>query len=289
MLVTTEDGSGAGAYIGSNQIITNWHVVKGAQTVGVVSKDGKAIPAIVGKVDQERDLALLTVEFVPETVSPLKLGSNAEIQVGTDVHAIGHPLGQTWTYTKGFVSQIRSDYTWEIEGNKHRATVIQHQIPINPGNSGGPLLNDDGTILGINTWIWQGAQGLSFAVSVDDVRALLDSSRQEPSPKIADRLCEEKKVYQGQDAEQELVQFDTNCDGRADVSLIIPLDTSKAVEAHLDTNFDGLTDVFIEDRDRDARWDISFHDTNYDGQIDLIGHHPNGELEPSYWDRYAGG
>ena len=85
------------------------------------------------------------------------------------------------------------------------------------------------------------------------------------------------------------MQYDTNCDGRADFSYFYPTNNSKSYLALIDTNADGKNDIEIQDRDRDGKWDISYHDTNYDGRADLVGRHPNGELEPSYWDRYAGG
>lgn len=93
VLIVTKDGLGSGSYIGANRIITNWHVVNDSREVSIVFWDREeAVRATVSKVDPVRDLALLEVEFVPETISPLKLGSNAVIQVGDDVHAVGHPL-----------------------------------------------------------------------------------------------------------------------------------------------------------------------------------------------------
>jgi S1-C subfamily serine protease len=298
LVITSDDGLGSGSYIGSNLIITNWHVVKDFAEVNVFfkpSQDGSkagVVRAAVLKVDPVRDLALLKVAVVPEFVSPLKLGSNAAIQVGADVHAIGHPTGETWTYTKGIVSQIRENYEWQAEGPPlHRATVVQTQTPINPGNSGGPLLGDSGQIIGMNSFIKPGAQGLAYAVSVDDISAFLKSpSQQIPSPKVTDRLCEQKKLYEGRDQENTgvLIRFDTNCDAKSDATLFIPDDKSKPAEALLDSNFDGKTDIMVEDRDRDGQWDISFHDVDFDGLADLVGSHPDGKLAASRYEKYAG-
>jgi S1-C subfamily serine protease len=297
VLVTTDERtSGSGSYIGSNQFITNWHVVNGAQKVGIVFNNGTAVPATVRKVDQERDLALLEAEFVPEAASPIKLGSNAQIQVGTDVHAIGHPFDQRWTYTKGFVSQIRPDYEWTYgdDANEinHRATVIQHQIPISPGNSGGPVLNDDGIILGMNTYgsSLPLAQALNFAVSVDDIRTFLDSPGQTLSARVADRLCVEKKLFEGRNTEDTgfLRGHDTNCDEKADLWFFVPDDTSEPMEGWRDTNSDGRIDVVIIDLSRDGKWDFSFYDTNYDGRTELTGHHPDGKIEPEWFETYTG-
>ena len=303
VIVLSGDGGGTGAYIGSNQIITSLHVVDGSPTADVVFKDNQAasVKAAVAKIDRKRDLALLDLAFVPTAVSPLKLGGNAQIEVGDDVYAIGHPRGEWWTFTKGLVSAIRPDYRWSADGTDYQATVIQTQTPINPGNSGGPLLNGDSEILGINTFLTPESQGLNYAVSVGDVRAFLESAKQTPSAPSAekeDRLVPERqctvlKVYEGKGRIRGnkgwLLQYDTNCDGRADFSYFYPTNNSKSYLALIDTNADGKNDIEIQDRNRDGKWDISYHDTNYDGRTDLVGRHPNGELEPSYWDKYAGG
>jgi S1-C subfamily serine protease len=299
LVITSDDGLGSGSYIGSNLIITNWHVVKDFAEVGVFFKPSQGgtksgiVRAKVMKVDPIRDLALLKVAVVPKSASPLKLGSNVAIQVGADVHAIGHPTGETWTYTRGIVSQIRPDYEWQGETPpQHRATIIQTQTPINPGNSGGPLLDDSGQIIGMNSFIKLGTQGLAYAVSADDINAFLKSpSRQTPSQKDStDRLCEQKKLYEGRDQDNPgvLIQFDTNCDAKADVSLFIPDDKSKPADALLDSNFDGKTDIVVQDRNRDGKWDISFHDVDFNGQIDLVGSHPDGKLAASRYEKYAG-
>ena len=107
-------------------------------------------------------------------MKPLAIGDTGKLQVGADVHAIGHPTGQAWTYTRGIVSQIRRDYAWKAGRQvQHKATVIQTQTPINPGNSGGPLL-DDGLASGRHQQLQRAkAEGLNFAVSAEDVKAFL--------------------------------------------------------------------------------------------------------------------
>jgi S1-C subfamily serine protease len=86
------------------------------------------------RVDQMRDLALVNVATPPQNVRALELGIESDIQIGADVYAIGHPTGQTWTYTRGLISQFRRAYAWQA-GEKepeHRADVILTQTPINP-------------------------------------------------------------------------------------------------------------------------------------------------------------
>ena len=98
------------------------------------------------------------------------------MQVGADVHAIGHPAGEAWTYTKGIVSQIRPGYEWQPKASvKHVADVIQTQTPINPGNSGGPLISDDGRLIGVNSFKKDG-EALNFAVSIGEVEKFLKAA-----------------------------------------------------------------------------------------------------------------
>ena len=247
------------------------------------------VRATVYKVDPVRDLALLRVSSVPPYVRPLELGSAAEIEVGADVSAIGHPNAGSWTYTKGIISQIRRDFGWEAEGYSHRATVIQTQTPISPGNSGGPLLGDSGKLLGVNSFKAQG-ENLNFAVSVEDISTFLKSRSQEAAlPEAPKQACTARQLYEGRNQENTagLIQFDTNCDGKADRSLFIPDNKSKPIKALIDTNFDDRADIIIDDVNRDEKWDMSFYDTNFDGTFDLKGYHPDGELAASRYEKYA--
>ena len=183
VLVVSKDALGSGAMISADgKIITNLHVVGEDEEVGVVFKpktegaeisDADVRVARVIRRDEVADLALLQVSEVPPGVTPLSIAGDAAVQVGSDVHAIGHPTGQTWTYTRGIVSQIRKDFAWGADDKtEHKATVVQTQTPINPGNSGGPLLDDQLEIVGINSFKGEG-EGLNFAVSAADVRAFL--------------------------------------------------------------------------------------------------------------------
>lgn len=144
VLVLADEALGSGALISADgKILTNLHVVGDAKEVGVIFK-----PAIegaaIGKADVRRakvlrrddvaDLALIQVAEVPTGVTPLPIGESSSLQVGADVHAIGHPTGETWTYTRGVVSQIRRAFAWKTEDKiLHEATVVQTQTPINPG------------------------------------------------------------------------------------------------------------------------------------------------------------
>ena len=112
----------------------------------------------------------------PADLVVLKLGDEGSVEVGSTVHAIGHPSGEYWTYTEGVVSQVRMDYEWTGEDQLlHKASVIQTQTPINPGNSGGPLLDEDAKVIGINSFSEAGKQGLNFAIGVADIKRFLSS------------------------------------------------------------------------------------------------------------------
>src|SRR5262249_29958799 len=157
VLIVTDDGFGSGSIIGTTgEILTNWHVVAGHDDVLVVFKPNVegAEPSKndvraghVVKTDQVADLAVVKVTDVLQGRTPIRLGDDIDVNVGADVHAIGHPTGQAWTYTAGVISQIRLRYDWSYSDDavKHTADVIQTQTPISPGSSGGPLLGDTGS------------------------------------------------------------------------------------------------------------------------------------------------
>lgn len=129
----------------------------------------RARPLVPLRVDPERDLAVLAL---PTGVSypSLPLGDSDRVRTGQSVLAIGAPLGLTWTLTPGLISALR-------------ASTIQTSAPINPGNSGGPLLDLQGRLIGINTYIRDG-QGLGFARPVNVVRALLRDAASAGSPPL---------------------------------------------------------------------------------------------------------
>ena len=287
---------GSGSYIGSNQILTNAHVVGSNQFVLIAFKpagDGVKINpsgVIIGhvlQVDRIRDLALVRVNSTPMYVHPLPLGNDSNLQVGADVYAIGHPVGEEWTFTRGLISQIRRGYIWKDENGSHKADVIQTQTPINVGNSGGPLIDATGKLIGVNSFKRPGAEGINFAVAVKDVTDFMSRRKSQSRPKAALK-CKAVKLYDGRNkSNDEIVrQLDTNCDGRADVFILIPDVVSKPVQAFFDTNHDNRFDVLVNDYNRDGLWDVSFYDTNFDGKTDLVGYHPDGGIAASRYETY---
>jgi S1-C subfamily serine protease len=302
VLIVTRDGLGSGSLLNNKgEILTNWHVIGNTTDVGVVFKpavEGKELTkadlvrAKVIKVDEIADLALIRVDKVPAGVEPIALGSMADLTVGADVHAIGHPTGEAWTYTKGVVSQMRQNYPWTTKETRkaHKANVIQTQTPINPGNSGGPLLTSDGKLVGVNSFSSKG-EGLNFAVAVDEVRRFVDTTgnrlaentKTSDSKKSAKGECEVKEVYKGTNKEDtmEVTGIDTDCDGEAEIEIRKPYDIRKPIVIVVDENKDGIPDTIIFDVDRDGKWDYSLRDTNFDGKWDLECEHEDGDLEPT--------
>jgi V8-like Glu-specific endopeptidase len=306
VLVATKDGLGSGSLIdASGMVLTNWHVIKGYTTVAVIFKpiiEGKEPTktdmrrGVVIRVDEVADLALIKVDSVPVGIAPIVLGQIADVAVGADVHAIGHPTGEAWTYTKGIVSQVRQNYEWTSETHKlHKAHVIQTQTPINPGNSGGPLITNDGKLVGVNSFKSKG-EGLNFAVAVDDVRRFLftqggDRIAQEapaPNRKAASGGCEPKELYRGTNADDtmEVAGIDLDCDGKADAETRVPYDVRKPMQLVVDANKDGYPDKIIFSKDRKKRWDYSLVDTDFDKKWDLVCEHETGELEPTRCEPY---
>jgi S1-C subfamily serine protease len=301
VLIISKDGTGSGSIIGPGQILTNWHVVGSNSEVGVILKPPRDVDRIskadirrarVLKIDQVSDLALLQLAEIPVGRQPIRLGDLSDIGVGIDVHAIGHPNGEAWTYTKGIISQYRNDYHWSAGVLKHKAAVIQTQTPINPGNSGGPLLTDNGNLVGVNSFVDRNSQGINFAVSIEDVRNFLARSgnRLAEKKQIVQKTnkCEMKEVYKGKlkDGSGEVIVWDSRCTGKADLSIIIPYDTTKPIQSESDRNGDGKVDLIIFSEKRDYKWDLSFWDENYDGKWDLVGFHKDGEVKPHKYERF---
>ena len=167
-------------------IVTNFHVIHSGEApmVMFIPADGLeletseiAYASVVSTVP-EKDLALLLVNARPAHVTGVSLASVSRTNIGDDVEAVGHPGGQMWTYTRGYISQVRANYEWSYDEKFIlKADVVQTQTPISAGNSGGPLFNREGKLVGINTLIRAG-QNLNFAVSTSEFEHLANGSEQ---------------------------------------------------------------------------------------------------------------
>jgi S1-C subfamily serine protease len=173
-------GSGSGFIFSSDGLIfTNHHVVSGAEKIMVSLLNENEIEAtLVGK-DPDTDLAILKIYSEGYSVS--KLGDAEQLQIGQLVIAIGNPLGYQHTVTTGVVGALGR--TLRSQNGMLVDNVIQSDAALNPGNSGGPMINTDGEVVGVNTAIIQGAQGLSFSVSINTAK------------EIASQLIQNGKVF----------------------------------------------------------------------------------------------
>lgn len=165
-----ESGSGSGfVWDDQGHILTNYHVIEGAQSIDVSFGDEVAIPAAVVGADPANDLAVLKVERLPEGVQALTMGDSDALQVGQTAVAIGNPFGQFQrTLTVGVISAL--DRTMQTDNDKLLRGVIQTDAAINQGNSGGPLLDAEGRVIGINTAIFSpsGANaGVGLAIPIN--------------------------------------------------------------------------------------------------------------------------
>jgi len=169
-----QPGQGSGFIIDkSGYIVTNNHVVAGADKITVVLKDETQHDAQVIGLDPVTDIALIKID-TKKSLPTAQLGSSADLRVGEWVAAIGSPFGLEYTVTAGIVSA-----KGRVIGSGPYDDFIQTDASINPGNSGGPLINMQGQVVGINTMIIAGGQGIGFAIPVDQVKGIVSQLKSE--------------------------------------------------------------------------------------------------------------
>ncbi|PZO59612.1 MAG: serine protease [Phormidesmis priestleyi] len=167
-----ERGTGSGFILnGNGTILTNAHVVEGADTVTVTLKDGRELRGEVIGEDPLTDVAVIKVDA--NNLPTVIIGNSDALRPGEWAIAIGNPLGLDNTVTAGIISATGRTSA-QIRVPDKRVQFIQTDAAINPGNSGGPLLNERGEVIGVNTAIIGNAQGLGFAIPINQARAIAD-------------------------------------------------------------------------------------------------------------------
>jgi len=169
-------GSGF-TYDSNGDIITNNHVVEGADNVSVTFLDGSVYKARVVGADPYTDLAVVNADVPKDKLVPLPLGDSSKLEVGQQVAAIGNPFGLSGSMTTGIISQLgRLLPLNDVQGGFSIPDVIQTDAAINPGNSGGPMLNLRGEVVGVNSAITSGTgefAGVGFAIPSNTVKKII--------------------------------------------------------------------------------------------------------------------
>ena len=170
------EGMGSGFIINTDgYILTNYHVIDGANEVTVTLSDGNEVTASVVNYDSDQDVAMIKINEDIEVPGVVELGDSDALQPGEEVLAIGNPLSKelSSTLTKGIVSALNRSIETETGVSTN---LIQTDTAINSGNSGGPLINTKGEVIGINTLkASDGAEGIGFAIPINDVKVKIDS------------------------------------------------------------------------------------------------------------------
>ena len=157
-------------------ILTNAHVIAGAQQMQVTLSSGQTVPATLVGSNSAADLAVIRISVPASSLHPVTLGNSGGVQVGDTVYAIGSPFGLSGTFTEGIVSNLNQGGA--VSTGISLSGLIQTDAAINPGNSGGPLVNTAGQVIGINNSIESpvnGNVGVGFAIPINQVTQLLPS------------------------------------------------------------------------------------------------------------------
>ena len=161
------NGMGTGVVIDARgYVVTNFHVVEGVRRIEVTLSSGKTMAATLVSHDPRTDLAVIKLA-ADGPLPVVTIGTSSDLMIGEDVLALGNAYGYEHTVTRGIISALHRSV--EVSRTQRYDDLIQTDASINPGNSGGPLLNADGQVIGINVAVRAGAQGIGFAIPIDDV------------------------------------------------------------------------------------------------------------------------
>lgn len=272
-------GIGTGSLISKDgYIVTNYHVIDNNLNgdIEVYTKPkkpgnnvGDKYIAKVELYNSNTDLAILKVNNLPKSITPIPVGSYQDIKIGDEVHAIGHPKNLFWSYTKGVVSQIRPNYSWKFSSNQQRsATLIQTQTPISPGNSGGPLFSSKGKMVGVNTMKADG-ENLNFAVAIDEANKIIKNKENYINKNKSLETVSKPKIVAKKFTEA-VGESDHNKNGIIDTWYFDMNKNGKVDKALIDDDENGVIEAVLFDNDEDGQWDSMVIDTNADGKGDKI-------------------
>src|SRR5262245_57415012 len=160
------NGMGTGIVIDPRgYVLTNYHVVEGVSNIQVSLSDGKSTVARLIARDPKTDLAIIKIDM-KDSLPVVHFGTSCDLMKGEQVIAIGNAFGYEHTVTRGIISALHRNV--QVSDEQKYNDLIQCDASINPGNSGGPLLNIDGEVIGINVAVRVGAQGIGFAIPIDE-------------------------------------------------------------------------------------------------------------------------
>jgi S1-C subfamily serine protease len=285
-------GHGTGALISNEGLIfTNAHVVGDSKKVNIYFKPKNANKysredyhtGVVVNINKTVDLALIKLTRNPVGIKPLNLANPSSIKVGQDVHAIGHPGNfAQWTYTRGYIGQILNNHEWLIDGVNFKAkTIIQSQTPIMGGNSGGPLLNDDGLIIGVNTYVADYVAA-NYSVSVKDLKLFLDEKYTIPEAPTKTSATKSASKYWESNVIA-IKEMDIDDDGINDTLYYVDDDNTGIWEVILIKTGSNDELVVILDWDEDGKWNEKIINTNSDSTPDFYIYDDDGDGVADYF------
>ena len=170
------EGAGSGAVLDrEGHIITNYHVIDGAQKISVTLASNDVYPAELVGGDKEHDIAVLKIHAPADVLYPINLGTSEELRVGQRVYAVGNPFGWDGTMTTGIVSSLNRNLPSRVEGRQMQS-LIQTDAAMNPRNSGGPLLDSNARMIGMCVAIASRTgqnTGIGFAIPIDRIKSIV--------------------------------------------------------------------------------------------------------------------
>ena len=170
------EGAGSGAVLDRvGHIITNYHVIDGAQQISVTLASNDVYPAELVGGDKEHDIAVLKINAPAEVLFPIGLGASEQLRVGQRVYAVGNPFGWDGTMTTGIVSSLNRNLPSRVDGRQMKS-LIQTDAAMNPGNSGGPLLDGNARMIGMCVAIASRTgqnTGIGFAIPIDRIKSIV--------------------------------------------------------------------------------------------------------------------